>query len=433
MDHKIYAKELLDFIYESPTAFHVVENVEKELVANGFEELCLADYWKLVPGGKYFVKRNGTTVIAFSIGSTDIEKSGFKIVGGHSDFPSIRIKSNPEMVAANGYVKLNIETYGGLMTNTWLDRPLGFAGRVSLKGSGFAKPVSKIFNIKKPMVTIPNQGTLMNPKINSGGYEYNKQNDLLPLFATLGDNFDKNKCFIKMIAKEIDVNPDDILDYEIYMYDFNKGCLVGANEEFISSSRLDNLSTVYAGLKSFVETPCTKGINMLVAFDHEEIGNRSKQGSDSPLLRNVMERIGLCFGKTKEEMMMSVYRSFLVSSDVAHGVHPNAEQKHDPTNKPVLNKGVVIKTAAAQCFTTDSNTFAAFKSMCDDNGVPTQRFIARADGNNGFTLAPASASQIDIDSIDIGVALLAMHSINELGGVYDCYNLKKSFDGFYGA
>ena len=193
MNAKTYAKDLLDFIYESPTPFHVTSNIEKVLLAHGFEELSLTKYWNLSLGGNYYIKRNDAAIIAFSIGSTDIESTGFRIIAAHSDFPSIRIKPNPEMVSANHYVKLNIETYGGLMTNSWLDRPLGVAGRVSLKGSGFAKPVSKIFNIGRPLVTIPNQGTLMNPKINVGGYEYNKQVDLLPLFATMNDGFDKNQ------------------------------------------------------------------------------------------------------------------------------------------------------------------------------------------------------------------------------------------------
>lgn len=425
-----FAKELIDFIYESPTAFHAVENIKKQLLHNGFKELKEEEKWVLEEKGKYFTTKNDSALVAFVIGKGEIEKNGFKIIGAHTDSPSFRIKPNCEMVSEKKYFKLNTEIYGGPILNTWFDRPLSLAGRITLKGKNILLPEAKLLNIKRPIMIIPNLAIHMNREVNKG-VELNGQIDTLPLLSLINDKFEKNNYLLSIIAKELNVNIEDILDFDLFLYEYEKGCITGLNEEFISCGRLDDLEAVHAGTKALISSEASYATNVLVCFDNEEVGSSTKQGADSPMLSNILERIVLGLNKGREEFFRALAKSFIISSDSAHAVHPNKGECADPTNRPILNEGPAIKIAANQSYTSDGNSCAVFQSICKKAGVPVQKFVNRSDKRGGSTIGPISSTHINIRSVDIGTPLLAMHSIRELGGVKDHYYGAKAFYEFY--
>ena len=427
---KEFAQKLIDFVYDSPTSFHAVENGKEILTENGFTELKLRDRWEIEKGGKYFVTKNDTALIAFVVGNGDIEEAGLRLVGAHTDTPGFKIKPAPEMVASDNYFKLNTEVYGGPILNTWMDRPLGIAGRVTLKGEDAFYPTNKLVNINKPLLTIPNLAIHMNRKVNKG-IELNKQKDMLPLASMVNDEFEKEDYLIKMLAEELSVKPEEIVDFDLYLYEYEKGSIVGLNEEFISCGKLDDLAMVHAGIEALAVAPISESTKVMVCFDNEEVGSRTKQGAGSPMLKNVVERIVYGLGKDKEDFFRALYSSFIISADMAHAVHPNVPEKHDPTNKPIINKGPVIKISANQSYTTDSDSNTVFEMICDQADVPVQKFVNRSDERGGSTIGPISSSQLDIRSIDIGSPILGMHSVREFGGVEDHYYLLKVLKEFY--
>lgn len=424
------AQELIDFIYESPTAFHTVSSVKEILKENKFQELKECEKWHLKKGGKYFVTKNDSAITAFTIGNGLPSEQGFRIIGAHTDSPTFRIKPDSEMEAENKYIKLNTEVYGGPILNTWFDRPLSIAGRITLKGEDVMNPETKLINIKRPVVIIPNLAIHMNRKVNEG-FEINRQKDTLPLLCLINEKLEKGEYLINLIADELKVNKDDILDFDLYLYEAEKGCLLGLNNEFISSGRLDDLTMVHAGLTAIVNVEPQEAVNVLVCFDNEEVGSGTKQGADSPMLSNILERISLSLGEDREEYFMSLAKSFIISSDVAHAVHPNYGEKADPTNRPVINGGPVIKIAANQSYTSDSNSIAVYMGICSMAGVPCQKFTNRSDMPGGSTIGPISSSHINIRSVDMGAPMLAMHSIRELSGVMDHTYIEKSFEQFF--
>jgi aspartyl aminopeptidase len=424
------ARDLIDFIYESPTAFHAVENVKDILKRKGFKELNLKDKWNIEKSGKYFVTKNGSALIAFIVGRGDIEKEGFRLIGAHTDAPTFSVKPNPEMVVENSYLKLNTEVYGGPIINTWLDRPLSIAGRVSLKSDNPLYPELKLVNINRPILVIPNLAIHMNRKINEG-VELNKQKDTLPLLTLINETFEKNNFLLKIIAEELSVDVDAIIDFDLFLYEYEKGSIIGLNNEFISSGRLDDLAMIHAGIKAISEAEASTATNVMVCFDNEEIGSRTKQGAGSPMLRTVLERMILALGKDKEDFYRALYNSFIISADMAHALHPNSPEKHDPVNRPIINKGPVIKINANHNYTTDSDSNAVYEMICKKAGIPVQKFVNRSDERGGSTIGPISSSQLDIRSIDIGNPMLAMHSVRELAGVKDHYYVIKSFEEFY--
>lgn len=426
----IFAEELIDFIYESPTAFHAVENVKKELEKNGFKELKEEEKWNIEKEGKYFVTKNDSAVTAFVVGKGEIEENGFKIIGAHTDSPCFRVKPNCEMVSEGTYFKLNTEVYGGPILNTWLDRPLSLAGRVTLKGKNILFPETKLVNIKKPIMIIPNLAIHMNRNINQG-IELNKQVDTLPLVSLVNENFEKDNYLLKIIAKEMNVKDEDILDFDLFLYEYEKGSIIGLNDEFVSCGRLDDLEAVHAGISALIKAGASEATNVLVCFDNEEVGSSTKQGADSDMLSNILERIVLTQGGNREDFFRALSKSFVISSDSAHAVHPNKGEKSDPTNRPVINKGPAIKIAASQSYTSDSNSSAVFEAVCKKAGVPMQKFVNRSDERGGSTIGPISSTHINIRSVDIGTPLLAMHSIRELCGVMDHYYAAKCFEEFY--
>ena len=425
-----FAQNLIDFIYDSPTSYHAVAKVKEDLGKANFVEIKEEEKWNLKKGGKYFVTKNDSALIAFVVGKGEIEENGFKIIGAHTDSPTFRIKPTPEMVVDNTYVRLNTEVYGGPILNTWMDRPLAIAGRVTLRGKDILNPETKLLNIKKPIMIIPNLAIHMNREINTG-IELNKQKDTLPLLSMVSTELEKNNYLMSAIAKELSVDIKQIIDFDLFLYEYEKGSIIGLNNEFISSSRLDDLAMVHAGIRALAIVPVVEATNVMVCFDNEEVGSSSKQGADSNMLVNILERITISLNKNREDFLRTISKSFIISADNAHAVHPNSPEKNDPTNKPYMNKGPVIKINANQSYTTDSNSDAVYELVCEKAGVPVQKFVNRSDARGGSTIGPISSTHLNIRSVDIGSPTLAMHSIRELGGVLDHTYVKKSFEEFY--
>ena len=424
------AQELIDFIYESPTAFHAVDSIKKMLLNCGFMELREEDSWSLQKSGRYFFTKNQSALIAFVVGTGELEKEGFRIIGTHTDSPGFRVKPNADMEVEGSYVKLNTEVYGGPIINTWLDRPLSLAGRVTLKSKDPFCPEVRLLNIEKPILVIPNLAIHMNRNVNSG-VELNRQKDILPLLSMVNEQFEKGQYMLKTIAKEISVNEEDILDFDLFLYEFEKGKIIGLNDEFISCGRLDDLSMVHSGIKALTEISVGKATNIMVCFDNEEVGSTTKQGADSPFLSGTLERIGISIGKSREDYYRALSKSFMISSDLGHALHPNYGEKSDPTNRPIVNKGPIIKVSANQSYTSDSVSSAVYRSICERAGVPVQVFVNRSDEKGGSTIGPISSSHINIPSVDMGIAIFSMHSIRELGGVKDYIYTIESFKEFY--
>lgn len=426
---KQFAQNLIDYIYDSPTAFNAVKNSKELLLKNGFKELEMTCKWNLKVGGKYFITKNASSLTAFVINSDNLEE-GFRIIGSHSDSPTFRIKPNAEMSVENTYLKLNTEGYGGSILSTWFDRPLSIAGRVVLKSENILCPKEEVININRPICIIPNLAIHMNRSVNDG-YKFNKQKDTLPLVGLINDTLEKDDFLIKEISKELNINKEDILDFDLYLYEYEKGSIIGLNEEFISSSRLDNLSMAHASLYGLIDSKGNKGINIAAIFDNEEVGSSTKQGADSNMLLNILERICISLGKDREEFFAAVYSSFMISADLAHALHPNIVEKHDPTNRPVMGGGPVIKISANQSYTSDAFSAGVYKNICEKCGVKYQQFVNRSDERGGSTIGPISSTHLDINSVDIGSPILSMHSIRELGSVEDHYNIYKTFVEFY--
>jgi aspartyl aminopeptidase len=425
-----FAQDLIDYIYDSPTAFHAVARAKEDLFKEGFIEIREEEKWSLEKGGKYFVTKNDSALTAFVVGKGEIEKNGFKIIGAHTDSPSFRIKPLPEMIVDNTYVRLNTEAYGGLILNTWMDRPLAVAGRVTLRSENILYPETRLVNINKPIMIIPNLAIHMNRDINTG-IELNKQKDTLPLLSMVSGELEKNNYLMSTIANELSVEQEKIIDFDLFLYEYEKGSIIGLNNEFISSSRLDDLAMVHAGIRALCKVDAVEATNVMVCFDNEEVGSSTKQGADSNMLVDILERITISLDKNREDFLRAIAKSFIISADNAHAVHPNSPEKNDPTNKPYLNKGPVIKVSASQSYTTDSNSDAVYELVCEKAGVPVQKFVNRSDARGGSTIGPISSTHLNIRSVDMGSPTLAMHSIRELGGVLDHTYVSKSFQEFY--
>lgn len=430
---KNLANELLEFINESPTAYHAVNTVKKMLYENGFKELKESEAWNLNKSDKCYVIKNDSAIIAFEIGSGEIEEEGFRLIGAHTDSPCFKVKPSPEMLVENKYVKLNTEVYGGPILNTWFDRPLSLAGRVTLKGDSPFKPVTKLININKPLLVIPNLAIHMNRNVNEG-YAINKQKDTLPLLGFINEKLEDKEDVVgilSIIKNELNVEKEDILDFDLFLYEHEKGSLLGINEEFISSSRLDDLWMVFSGVKALVESNNNKATKVMVCIDNEEIGSLTSQGANSSLLKNILERITLSLGKNKEEFFRAIANSIMISADLAHAVHPNQSEKHDPTNRPILGNGPLIKMAASGSYSTDSYASAIFQELCKEANVPCQKFVNRSDVRGGTTIGPMVSADLSIPVIDMGAAVIGMHSIRELASVKDNEYTIKAFINFF--
>ena len=429
MEKKL-ALELVDFLYDSPSACHGVKATQKILDENGFVEIKETDKWNLQAKGKYYVIKNDSALIAFEVGTGDIEEKGFRLIGAHTDVPGFRIKPNPQMISEGKYVKLNTEVYGGPILHTWYDRPLSIAGKVSLKGSSPLKPETRLVNINKPLLIIPSLAIHMNREVNEG-YKINRQVDTLPLLGLINDKLEKEDYLMNIISEELQVNKEDILNFELGLYEYERGSLIGMNEELISSGRLDDLWMVFAGIKALVDSRENAATKVMICIDNEEIGSLTAEGANSTLLNNILERIALGLGKDREGYYRTLANSIMISADLAHAVHPNLGDKHDPTNRPVLEGGPVLKIAASGSYSTDSFNGAVFAGVCEAAGVPFQKFVNRSDVRGGTTIGPVTAANLTIPVIDMGAPVLGMHSIRELASVKDNYYTVKAFTEFF--
>ncbi len=415
-------EKLLDFIEKSPTAFQAVDEMQKRLTENGFEVLSEKEYWKLVPGGKYLVTRNNSALIAFCI--PEKESRVFHIMASHSDSPSFKIKENPEIKVDNSYVKLNVEKYGGMLMAPWFDRPLSVAGRVIIRRNGGLE--EKLVDIKRDLVMIPNLAIHMNREANNG-VAYNPQKDLQPLFAA--GNTDRT--LLEIIAEQTGVKKEDIISHDLFLYNRMPGTVWGADREFVSSARLDDLQCAFASMEGLLRAQNHESIAVHCVMDNEEVGSGTKQGAASTFLKDTLLRINMGLGRTYEEYLMTLAGSFMVSADNAHALHPNYTDKTDPTNHPVLNKGIVIKFNANQKYCTDAVSAAIFKELCTKAGVPYQTFVNRSDIAGGSTLGNISNTQVPMNTVDIGLPQLAMHSPYETAGVKDTEYLVRAAEELF--
>lgn len=403
-------EKLLDFIRKSPTAFQAVDEMQKRLTENGFEVLSEREYWKLVPGGKYLVTRNHSALIAFCIPEED--SRAFHIMASHSDSPSFKIKENPEIKVDNSYVKLNVEKYGGMLMAPWFDRPLSVAGRVIIRGKEGLE--ERLVNIERDLVMIPNLAIHMNREANNG-VSYNPQKDLLPLFAA--ENTERT--LLELIADQAGVKKEEIISHDLFLYNRMPGTIWGADQEFVSSARLDDLQCAFASMEGLLRSQHQNFIAVHCVMDNEEVGSGTKQGAASTFLKDTLLRINMGLGRTYEEYLMTLAGSFMVSADNAHALHPNYADKTDPTNHPILNKGIVIKYNANQKYCTDAVSAAEFRELCAKADVPYQTFVNRSDIAGGSTLGNISNTQVPMNTVDIGLPQLAMHSPYETAGVRD--------------
>ncbi len=417
------AEAMLKFIEKSPSAFHAVENVRKMYLEKGYRELDEKEQWSLKKGGKYFAVRNQSAIIAFALPKEEIK--GFHMASSHSDSPTFKVKEKPEMAVEDHYLKLNTEKYGGMLHSTWMDRPLSVAGRVTVLEDG--KVVSKLVNVDKDLLVIPSVAIHMNREANTG-LNLNPQVDLLPLFA--GDG--KKDAFLKLVAKVAGVKESDILSHDLFLYVREKGRTIGKEGEFVLSPKLDDLQCVYASTLAMAESEPKECVNICAVFDNEEVGSGTKQGADSTFLEDVLCRIKEGLELSGSDYCRLVADSFMISADNGHAVHPNHPEKADPTNRPYINGGIVIKYHGSQRYATDAVSAGVLKSLCMEADVPWQTYANRSDIAGGSTLGNISTAHVSVPSVDIGLPQLAMHSAVETGGTLDTEYAVKMFKVFYG-
>jgi len=416
MGHNEAAEQLIKTINKCVSPFHVVKHSMEVLKDAGFCLLDLNEQWKLKQGGKYYINIYDSSIVAFTVGKMD--KGGkIRIATAHNDFPCLRIKPQCE-IKESGYLKLNVEMYGGAILNTWLDHPLSIAGKVVIKSKNVFMPESKLIDFAKPMMVVPNLAPHINRELNKG-YEYNKQKDMLPVLDVIEDEFNEKGYLLECIANELKIKASDIMDVELVAYQYEPGYIMGMHGTMISAPRLDNITSVEACLFGMINSKRKEGINIIAMFDNEEIGSNSKQGAGSMILSNVIERIYLALGLTREQYLTDITDGIILSADVSHCVHPNYTEKNDITLKAVLNGGVVIKKDSAQKYANDGEGVAIVKGLCEKAGVKCQLFANRSDGTGGGTLGSILSTKLPMRTIDVGVPLLAMHSTRELMGVED--------------
>ena len=421
--------DLLEFIDHSPTPFHAVEEMKSELIAQGYSELKESDAWELTNNSKHFVTRNDSSLIAFIVGTKTKDASGFKVIGAHTDSPNLKLKPNPSY-EKNGYLQIGVETYGGVLLTTWTDRDLSLAGRVIIKGK--KQPQSKLILFDEPLLRIPQLAIHLNRDVNEKGLILNKQNHLPPIFS-LSDKKGSNKNLLeKRVAQKLKCKSADILNMELSLYDTQSGAIGGAEGEFIFSSRLDNLASCHAALQALIQSKTKDLMTRVIAFyDDEEVGSDSAQGAGSPFLKDVLERLTLESDNPRETFFRSMANSFFISADMAHAVHPNYAEKHDPQHMPVLNGGPVIKCNSNQRYATEGVSSAWFEMLCKKAGVPVQKFVVRSDLGCGSTIGPITAANLGIRTVDVGNPMLSMHSIREMAGAKDHLPLIKAFKEYF--
>ena len=426
---------LLSFLDASPVNFLAVKNIADMLEAGGFRRLDPCQPLGAVKAGdRFFVTKNDSSIYAFRIGRKPLAEAGFHMICAHSDSPTFRIKPNAEMLCEGGLVKLNTEVYGGPIMSTWFDRPLTLAGRVIVRSQDVMRPDTMLLHIKRPLLQISNLAIHFNRQVNDG-VKLSRQKDVLPLLGQITSQLEVGNLLLNVILEELGkqrpVSREDILDFDLYLADTAPACTFGVHNEFISSGRLDDLSMCFAGLEAILAAADSDTTQVLGIFDNEETGSQTKQGAGSPFLSYMLRRIALAQSGTEEAYYQAVERAFMISADNAHAWHPNYPEKYDPTNHPMLGGGPVIKFNAAQKYASDAASAAVFAGICAKAGVPCQRFVNHSDVAGGSTLGNILASSIPLRGVDMGNAILAMHSCRETGSVRDHEYCVKVFTEFY--
>ena len=428
-------KRLLSFLDASPVNFLAVKNLTEELQQHGYRHIDTTEALGTVKAGdKFFVTKNDSSIYAFQIGRKPLAETGFHMICAHCDSPTFRIKPHAEIDCEGGIVKLNTEVYGGPIMSTWFDRPLTLAGRVIVKSKDVMTPTTLLLHVKRPLLQISNLAIHFNRQVNDG-VKLSRQKDVLPILGIINDELEKGNLLMNIILEELNkqqtVAREDILDFDLYLADATPACTFGAHNELISSGRLDDLSMCFAGLEALLASQPTDTTQMLASFDNEETGSQTKQGAGSPFLAYMLKRIALAQGGTEEAYYQAVERAFMISADNAHAWHPNYSEKYDPTNHPMLGGGPVIKFNAAQKYASDAYSASVFAGLCKKAGVPCQRFVNHSDVAGGSTLGNILASSIPLRGVDMGNAILAMHSCRETGSTADHEFCVKVFTQFY--
>ncbi|TDQ39384.1 M18 family aminopeptidase [Thiopseudomonas denitrificans] len=416
--------QLADFLASSPTPFHATASMAAILQQAGYSRLDEREPWQLEKRGKYFVTRNDSSIIAFSLGSNNPTEHGLRLIGAHTDSPCLRVKPNPEL-NCHGYWQLGVEVYGGVLLSPWFDRDLSLAGRVSYEQDGQLH--NQLIDFKTPIAVVPSLAIHLNRDANSG-WEINKQTELPPILTQLaeGSNKDFRALLATQLQREHGISNARVLDYELSFYDTQPPAQIGLEQDFIAAARLDNLLSCHAGLQALLNAGADHTC-VLVCTDHEEVGSASACGADGPFLEQVLRRLF----DSEESLTRAIQRSLLISVDNAHGIHPNYADKHDGNHGPLLNQGPVIKINSNQRYATSSETAAQFRHLCQQNGIPVQSFVTRSDMGCGSTIGPITASKLGVPTIDIGAATFAMHSIRELAGSKDLDYLVRALSAFY--
>ena len=412
-----YTANLLKFIEKSPSCFHAVENIAAELSDLGYTELFEGENWNLAYGGKYYVTRNRSSVIAFAIPETAASPK-FMIVASHSDSPTFKVKDIPELEGV--YTRINTERYGGMILDSWFDRPLSVAGRVMVRTPNGV--CTRLVNIDRDLLIIPHIAIHMdNP---NNGKTYNPASDLVPLYG----GGDAKGSFMKLVAESAGASQDDIISHELFLYNRQASSVWGSENEFISAPKLDDLGCAYSSLCALGEAKYGGAVPVMFVADNEEVGSATKQGAASTFLYDVLSRICDAFGG---DIRIAAAESMLLSADNAHALHPNAPQLADPTHRPLLNKGIVMKYNASQLYTTDAVSSAVFREICRKADVPVQVFANRSDMRGGSTLGNISNSQVSLSAVDIGLPQLAMHSSYETAGAHDVSQMVTAMRAFF--
>ena len=424
-------KRLLDFLDASPVNFLAAQNIATELEKAGYRKLDPREPIGIVKAGdKLYVTKNDSSVYAFHIGRQPMAEAGFRMICAHCDSPTFRIKPNAEMLCEGGIVKLNTEVYGGPIMSTWFDRPLTIAGRVIVRGQDALNPETLLLHVKRPLLQISNLAIHFNRQVNDG-VKLSKQKDMLPILGIINDELEKGSLLMNIICGELSIKPEQVLDFDLYLADATPACTFGVHDEFLSSGRLDDLSMCFAGLEAMIDTDTADATKVLAIFDNEETGSQTKQGAGSPFLAMMLQRIALAQSGSVEAWYQAIERAFMISADNAHAWHPNYSEKYDPTNHPVLGGGPVIKFNAAQKYASDAVSAAVFAEICRQADVPCQRFVNHSDVAGGSTLGNILASSIPLRGVDMGNAILAMHSCRETGSVADHLYTVKAFTQFF--
>ena len=424
-------KRLLDFLDASPVNFLAARNIATELEKAGYRKLDPREPIGIVKAGdKLYVTKNDSSVYAFHIGRQPMAQAGFRMICAHCDSPTFRIKPNAEMLCEGGIVKLNTEVYGGPIMSTWFDRPLTIAGRVIVRGENALSPTTLLLHVKHPLLQISNLAIHFNRQVNDG-VKLSKQKDMLPILGIINDELEKGNLLMNIICSELSIKPEQVLDFDLYLADATPACTFGVHDEFLSSGRLDDLSMCFAGLEAMIDTDTANATKVLAIFDNEETGSQTKQGAGSPFLAMMLQRIALAQSGSVEAWYQAIERAFMISADNAHAWHPNYSEKYDPTNHPVLGGGPVIKFNAAQKYASDAVSAAVFAEICRQADVPCQRFVNHSDVAGGSTLGNILASSIPLRGVDMGNAILAMHSCRETGSVADHLYTVKAFTQFF--